>query len=283
MAVQNTNVNSYWQKYENGSKLILMIDKKIMENNNVKGMRISKALARAGLCSRREAERWVRAGRVSVGSRTLRDPAFNVIDTDVILIDGLQIPAIEPTRLWRYHKPPGLITSNTDPDGRPTVFDKFPEGFPRVISVGRLDINSEGLLLLTNDGNLARRMELPRMGWSRRYRVRVYGQLDQKRLDSLKNGITISGIHYAPLDVRIESKMGRNSWLEVILKEGKNREIRNIMSELDLRVSRLIRTAFGPFQLGKLSRGGIIEIPPKALRENLNIYVKKNINQGHRV
>ena len=245
------------------------------------GMRIAKLLARAGLCSRREAERWIYAGRVSIGQSILKDPALNVELSEQISVDGKPIPKLEPTRLWRYHKPPGLIASNRDPEGRPTVFDRLPKTLPRVISIGRLDFNSEGLLLLTNDGELARRLELPKTGWSRRYRVRVFGKIEESYLDSLRQGSKISGIHYGPIEAKIETKIGHNSWLMVTLREGKNREIRRIMADFGLEVNRLIRIAFGPFQLGKLRRGEVSEIPPKALRENLQIRSKvKQIGSG---
>ena len=241
-----------------------------------KGTRIAKVLARVGLCSRREAERWIEAGRVSVEGMILSTPAYRVKLNDKISVDGRVIPLEESPRLWKYHKPKGLLTTNKDPEGRPTVFERLPKTLPRVISVGRLDLNSEGLLLLTNDGSLARRLELPKMLWSRRYKIRVYGNVDQERLDSLKSGIVVSGIRYAPIDAKIESALGSNSWLNITLKEGKNREIRRVMASLGLEVNRLIRVSFGPFQLGKLSRGNIIEMPPKVLRENLQINNSKN-------
>lgn len=241
-------------------------------------MRISKVIARAGLCSRREAERWISVGRVSLKDGVIRDPALNVTLEDRVFVDGVIIPDCQPTRLWRYHKPPGLITSNNDPKGRKTVFDRLPRSLPRVISVGRLDINSEGLLLLTNDGDLARHLELPKVGWSRRYRVRVHGKIDQVRLESLKRGVNVSGVNYGPIDAILETKTGHNSWLIVSLREGKNREIRNVMAKLGLEVNRLIRVSFGPFQLGNLSRGSVEEVHSKSLRENLNI--KTNRSRG---
>ena len=236
-----------------------------------KGARIAKILARVGLCSRREAERWIAAGRVSVGGLTLTTPAYRVKPTDKITVDGRVIPRAESPRLWKYHKPKGLLTTNKDPEGRPTVFERLPKTLPRVMSVGRLDLNSEGLLLFTNDGALARRLELPKMLWSRRYRIRVYGNVDQKRLDNLKSGTVVSDVRYAPIEAKIESTLGSNSWLNITLKEGKNREIRRVMESLGLEVNRLIRVSFGPFQLGKLARGNIVEMPPKVLRENLQV------------
>jgi len=239
--------------------------------NDSDSARIAKVLARAGLCSRREAERWIAAGRVAVNGKVLDSPAMTVGPTDLVTVDGKALPSAEPTRLWRYHKPPGLVTTNADPQGRPTVFERLPQDLPRVMSVGRLDINSEGLLLLTNDGELSRRLELPQMGWSRRYRIRVHGRVDEQRLDRLKNGITVDGVRYAPIEATLEQTTGHNSWLAITLHEGKNREIRRVMEAVDLTVNRLIRTSYGPFQLGSLVRGGVVEMPPKVLRENLQI------------
>lgn len=236
-----------------------------------KAERIAKVIARAGLCSRREAERWIEAGRVSVNGKTLKSPAVTVTVSDTVVVDGNPLNEAEETRLWRYHKPPGLVTTNKDPEGRPTVFDKLPRDMPRVLTVGRLDLNSEGLLLLTNDGELARRLELPEMGWSRKYRVRVHGRVDERRLENLKKGITVEGVRYAPIDAVLEQTTGHNSWISVTLREGRNREIRRVMETLGLKVNRLIRTAYGPFQLGKMPRGQVTEMPPKVLRENLQI------------
>ncbi len=236
-----------------------------------KGDRIAKVVARAGLCSRREAERWIEAGRVSVNGTVLDSPALTVTASDQVLVDGKPLPNAEQTRLWRYHKPPGLVTTNKDPEGRPTVFERLPKELPRVLTVGRLDLNSEGLLLLTNDGELSRRLELPEMEWTRQYRVRVHGRVDERRLASLKKGITVDGIHYAGIDASLEQTTGHNAWLSITLREGKNREIRRVMEALGLSVNRLIRTAFGPFELGTLVRGGVIETPPKILRQTLKV------------
>lgn len=236
-----------------------------------KGERIAKVLARAGLCSRREAERWIADGRVVVDGKVLESPAFNVTEANEVSVDGKPLPAREETRLWRYHKPSGLVTTHRDPQGRATVFDKLPPELPRVVSVGRLDLNSEGLLLLTNDGSLARRLELPENQWIRRYRVRVLGVVDEGKLDGLKKGVTISGVRYGPIEAAVDQSRGANTWLTVSLREGKNREIRRLMEHIGLKVNRLIRTSYGPFQLGKLTRGAIAEIPPKALRENLGV------------
>ena len=235
------------------------------------GERIAKRIARAGICSRRDAERLIEEGRVTVDGKAITSPALNVTDANIISVDGDVINAAEETRVWRYHKSAGTITTTSDPQGRPTVFEKLPPELPRVVSVGRLDFNTEGLLLLTNDGELARHMELPANAWLRHYRVRVYGEIDAKKLAELATGVTISGIHYEPIKVEIEKEKeeGANKWLSVTIREGKNREVRKIMEHLDLQVTRLIRTAFGPFQLGKLSRGAIEEVPRGPLRESL--------------
>jgi len=235
------------------------------------GERIAKRLARAGVCSRRDAEKLIEAGRVKVDGKLLTSPALNVTEANIIMVDNKPIEAAEETRVWRYHKPAGTITTARDPQGRPTVFEKMPPEMPRVVSVGRLDFNTEGLLLLTNDGELARHMELPANAWLRHYRVRVYGDINPAKLAALSKGITISGIHYEPMKVEIErdKEEGANKWLTVTIKEGKNREVRKIMEHLDLEVTRLIRVAFGPFPLGKLARGGIEEIPRRALHDSL--------------
>lgn len=242
--------------------------------------RIAKVLARAGLCSRREAERWIAEGRVTVEGMTLTTPAVTVSAEARITVDGEPLPQREKTRLWIYHKPPGLITTNHDPQGRSTIFDELPGELPRVVTVGRLDMASEGLLLLTNDGELARRLELPASGWRRRYRARVYGRVDAKALASLAKGVTVDGVTYGPIEAALESAKGdggkgkesgsgANSWLVVSLAEGRNREVRRVMEHLGLTVSRLIRTAYGPFQLGKLKRGAVRPVPQKVLDEQL--------------
>ena len=233
------------------------------------GERIAKRLARAGIASRRDAEALIIDGRVKVNGKKLTSPALNVSDDDVILIDDKPIPAIERTRLWLYHKPAGLVTSNRDTEGRPTVFDNLPGELPRVISVGRLDINTEGLLLLTNDGGLARMLELPQTGWLRRYRVRAHGKVTQQQLDKLKDGIAVDGVFYASIEARLEREQGSNVWIEVGLREGKNREVKNVMGALGLEVNRLIRTSFGPFQLGELPEGSVLEVKGRTLREQL--------------
>ncbi len=230
-----------------------------------KGQRIAKVIARAGLCSRREAERWIEAGRVAVDGEVLTSPAVAVSAGARITVDGKPLQAAEKTRLWRYHKPDGVVTSTTDAHGRPTVFDKMPPGMPRVLTVGRLDLTSEGLLLLTNDGDLKRRLELPTTGWVRRYRVRVYGAVTEESLAAMAKGMTVDGIRYGPILATLDSTRGSNSWLTMSLKEGKNREIRRVCEHLGWTVSRLIRISYGPFQLGSLERGHVEEVPARVL------------------
>ncbi len=236
-----------------------------------KGNRIAKVMARAGLCSRREAERWIEAGRVAVDGKKLKTPAVIVTDGNIVTVDGKPIAGKQETKLWRYHKPPGLIVSHDDPGGRATVFERLPPEMPRVVSVGRLDINSEGLLLLTNDGGIENLLESPKTGWTRKYRVRVHGRVDQKALAGLANGVTVSGIRYGPIRAELEhaKEGGANVWLSVAIQEGKNREVRKVMEHLGLDVNRLIRIGYGPFQLGTLQRGAVEEVPRKALRSSL--------------
>ena len=243
--------------------------------------RIAKVIARAGVCSRRDAEKLIEAGRVAVNDTPITSPALNVSPDDIVLVDGKPIPSLMPTRLWRYHKPQGLVTSHRDPEGRPTVFASLPPSLPRVVSVGRLDINSEGLLLLTNDGELARRLELPAQGWTRRYRARVHGDVTQKDLDRLANGITVDGIRYGPVTAELERTKGHNSWATIALKEGKNREVKRLMEHLGLKVARLIRVSFGPFHLGHLPEGQVDEIPGKVWREQLGLQKQKPKKEGH--
>lgn len=233
------------------------------------GERIAKVIARAGLCSRRDAERLVAEGRVAVNGRTLDSPAVTVSAADRVTVDGEPLPAAEPARLWRYHKPRGQVTTARDPQGRPTVLDTLPADLPRVMPVGRLDINSEGLLLLTNDGALKRRLELPQTGWVRRYRVRVHGTPDPAALAALARGVTVAGVAYGPITAAVERRTGRNAWLSVALSEGKNREVRRVMEHLGLAVNRLIRVSYGPFELGRLPPGGIAEVPRKVVVEQL--------------
>lgn len=233
--------------------------------------RVAKRIARAGLCSRREAESWIGAGRVKVNGRKITSPALNVSAKDSITVDGQPLQKNDTTRLWLYHKPPGLVTTHKDPQGRPTVFAALPKTLPRVISVGRLDLNSEGLLLLTNDGELARKLELPSTGWTRRYRARVYGTITPAMIEGMKKGVTVDGIRYGSVEVRLDSQKGQNSWLTVALTEGKNREIRKIFEHYDCRVNRLIRISYGPFQLGSLAKGDVREVTGKVLKSSIKI------------
>ena len=242
-----------------------------MASAGAPGERIAKRLARAGLCSRREAERWIAQGRVEVDGRRLCSAAELVGEDSAITVDGRPLPGPAPARLWRYHKPRGLITSHRDPEARPTVFEHLPAELPRVISVGRLDLDTEGLLLLTNDGTLAARLQSPRTGWLRRYRARVFGVLDEARLAGLAQGLSLEGVEYGPIDATLDRRLGRNAWLTVSLREGRNREVRRALAHLGLEVNRLIRTAFGPFELGRLRRGGLAEVPPETLADLLDI------------
>ncbi len=240
-----------------------------MPDQERKGERIAKVMARAGLCSRREAEGWIAEQRVSVNGRTLTSAALNVTPQDRIAVDGKPIGEPERPRLWRYHKPAGLLVSHGDPRGRSTVFEHLPGDLPRVVSVGRLDLNSEGLLLLTNDGALARHLELPATGWTRRYRVRVFGEPDPGALARLADGVTVDGVRYGPVAAGLERIQGGNAWLSFSLKEGKNREVKRLCEHLGLKVNRLIRVAFGPFQLGDLARGAVEEVSRKVMKEQL--------------
>ncbi len=235
----------------------------------MKPERISKLLARAGVASRRDIERMIMEGRVSVNGKVLETPVLNATLADKIEVDGQPIRGIERTRLWLYHKPAGLVTTNSDPEGRPTVFENLPEELPRVMSIGRLDINTEGLLLLTNDGGLARVLELPTTGWLRRYRVRAYGDIDQPALDALKEGIAVDGVLYGAIDATLDRKQGHNAWITMGLREGKNREIKNVLGALGLEVNRLIRISYGPFQLGDLPEGQVVEVRGRMLRDQL--------------
>jgi 23S rRNA pseudouridine2605 synthase len=232
-------------------------------------MRIAKAMARAGLCSRREAERWIADGRVSVNGKLLKTPAIEVGIGDKVIVDGKPLPAAGPPQLWRYHKPKGIVTTHSDPEGRPTVFEKLPPEMPRVISVGRLDYNTEGLLLLTNDGALARHLELPAKGWVRRYRVRAKGRVRPEDLAKLKDGIEIDSVHYGPIEAAVDSVQGANTWLTIAICEGKNREVRNVLAHLGLIVNRLIRVSFGPFQLLDLSPGAVEAVKRRVLAAQL--------------
>lgn len=239
------------------------------------GERIAKVLARAGLASRRDAEEMVTSGRVTVNGRVINSPALDVTANDVVAVDGKNLPPRERTRLFMYHKPRGLMTTHDDPEGRPTVFDNLPEGLPRLISIGRLDFNTEGLLLLTNDGGLARTLELPDTGWLRRYRVRAHGEVTQAQLDELKKGVEVDGVKYGPIDATLERDQGANVWVVFAIREGKNREVRNVMAHLGLEVNRLIRVSYGPFQLGELAEGQVEEVKTRVLREQLGERVAK--------
>ncbi len=249
-----------------------------MSEEKHKGERIAKRIARAGICSRRDAERWICAGRVCVNGAVIDSPALNVVEADKIEVDGKVLPLAERTRLFLYHKPPGLVTTHKDEKGRETVFAHLPDDMPRVVSVGRLDLSTEGLLLLTNDGALARYLELPTTGWKRKYRVRVNGKVNEKRLESLKSGITVEGVRYKSIEAQLEMQpedretAGANSWLSITLREGKNREIRRVMEALGLRVTRLIRTDYGVFSLGKMTRGSVSEVSTSVLKKQLSQY-----------
>jgi 23S rRNA pseudouridine2605 synthase len=251
------------------------------------GDRVAKMLARAGVASRREVERLIEAGRVALNGQVLTTPAVKVEPGDILTVDGAVVTDAEPARLFRYHKPIDLVTSHKDPQGRPTVFEALPPGLPRLISVGRLDINSEGLLLLTNDGGLARALEMPTTGIVRRYRARARGRVTQEKLDTLKNGITVEGVHYgaieATLDKAKEGPQGANLWITVVLAEGKNREVRRVLEALGLRVNRLIRLSYGPFALATLLPGEIEEVGPRVIREQLADHIApQNLPTGER-
>lgn len=243
--------------------------KKTPPHDAGRGERIAKVMARAGLCSRRDAERWIAQGRVSIDGRVLNTPAFLVTGAHTVLVDGAPLPRSEEPRLWRYHKPAGLVTTARDPRGRPTVFESLPPGLPRVVSVGRLDITSEGLLLLTNHGALKRHLELPSTGWVRRYRVRAHGTPTPQQLAALAQGLTVDGVRYGPIRATLERQQGANAWLVMSLAEGKNREVRRVCEHIGLKVNRLIRVAYGPFQLGELAPGEARETPTRILREQL--------------
>ncbi len=238
--------------------------------------RVAKVMSRAGLCSRRDAEAWIRAGRVAVNGAIIESPALNIGPDDTISVDGQAIDKAEKTRLFLFHKTRGLVTTSKDPEGRPTIFDALPEDLPRLMTVGRLDINTEGLLLLTNDGGLSRALELPATGWLRRYRVRANGSVDQAMLDDLAGGITIEGVDYAGIEATMDRQQGANVWLTMGLREGKNREIKKVLEHLGLFVNRLIRVSFGPFQLGDLAEGEVEEVKTRVLREQLGTVLARN-------
>jgi 23S rRNA pseudouridine2605 synthase len=240
-----------------------------------RGERIAKYLARAGIASRRDAEKLIAEGKVKLAGQVVSSPATFVQPGDVLTVGGRPVTAPERTRLFRYHKPAGLVTTHRDERGRTTVFEELPAGLPRLVSIGRLDLTSEGLLLLTNDGALARQLELPANGWLRRYRVRVHGAVDERTLANLAQGLTVEGVRYGPIQAGLDSRQGANAWLTVALQEGKNREIRRVMQHLGLAVNRLIRTAYGPLQLGNLPRGAAEEVNAKVLRDQLGLDAPK--------
>ena len=238
-------------------------------NERVASERVAKRIARSGLCSRRDAERWIADGRVAVDGAPLTSPAVTVTAANVVTVDGEPLPSAGAARLFRYHKPAGLLTAARDPEGRPTIYDRLPADLPRLMPIGRLDLTSEGLLLLTNDGGLKRQLELPATGWVRRYRARVHGEVDPARLASLHKGITLDGFTYGPIEASLDRVQGSNAWLTVALREGKNREIRRVLEHFGWPVSRLIRLSFGPFQLGRLRPGEVEEVTGKVLREQV--------------
>ena len=246
------------------------------------GERIAKVIARAGVCSRRDAERLIGEGRVALNGKMITSAAINVSEGDAIALDGKPLPLKEPTRLWRYHKPEGLVVGHKDPEGRRSVFDALRPQLPRVVSIGRLDIGTEGLLLLSNDGELARLLELPATGWVRRYRVRAFGRPEPQALTRLKDGITIEGIHYGPIEARIDKEQGDNAWLSFAIREGKNREIKRVCEHLGLKVNRLIRTSFGPFQLGDLKPGEIDEVPARVIEDQTGMKIARGAKDADR-
>ena len=242
------------------------------------GERIAKVMARAGLASRREAEAWIADGRVSVNGKVITSPALNVTDKDRITIDSQPLPQRARTRLFLYNKPRGLVTTHSDPEGRPTIFQSLPKHLPRLISIGRLDMNTEGLLLLTNDGGLARVLELPATAWLRRYRVRALGRVTQETLDGLRKGVTVEGVHYGPIEATLERQLESNCWLSLGIREGKNREVRKVMESLGLKVSRLIRVAYGPFELGPIAECAVNEVETADLRKTLGPQIVTQAN-----
>ena len=241
------------------------------QNTPLSGERIAKVLARRGVASRREAERMIEAGRIAVNGKIITSPALNVNVEDRIAVDGKEVAEAEPPRLWLYHKPSGLVTTAKDEKGRKTVFDELPEEMPRVLSIGRLDLTSEGLLLLTNDGGIKRKLELPSTGWVRKYRVRVHGEPSEDTFQPLRDGLNIDGERFQPMQVSLDRQQGRNAWVTVAIREGRNREIRRAMENVGLPVNRLIRISYGPFQLGQMKPGEVIEVRPKVMRDQLGI------------
>ena len=242
-----------------------------MSTDTPKGDRIAKVLARAGIASRRESERMIEAGRVTVNGNKINSPALNVTASDRITVDGKPLADPEPERIWLYHKPTGLVTTNKDEKGRETIFDHLPEDLPRVMTVGRLDLNSEGLLLLTNDGGVKRKLELPSTGWLRKYRVRVNGRPQDETFAPLRKGVTIEGERFQPMEVSLDRQQGANAWVTVGIREGRNREIRRAMEAVGLTVNRLIRVSYGPFQLGQLKSGEVEEVRRRVVRDQLGL------------
>ncbi len=273
----HTKDPSGWDVLGQGPRALDPEDFDAEDMSGIEGERVAKALARAGVASRREVERYIEAGRVRLNGHVLTTPAVKVAPGDILTVDGQVVADAEPTRMWRYHKPVDLVTTHKDPQGRPTVFEALPPDLPRVISVGRLDINSEGLLLLTNDGALARALELPSSGWNRTYRARAYGDTTQEKLDRLLKGVTVEGVKYGPITAKLdkvrEGKRHTNVWITVTIAEGKNREVRRVLESLGLKVNRLIRLSYGPFQLGTLAAGAAEEIGPRVIREQLSAYI----------
>ena len=236
--------------------------------------RIAKKLSRAGVCSRREAERWIAEGRIKVNNVILSTPATNVSEKDKILVDNIPLPKPSLSKIWRFHKPKGCLVTENDPKGRKTIFQILPKSLPRVISVGRLDYDSEGLLLLTNDGAISRKLELPSTGWLRKYKVRVHGIVDKSALLKIKDGIKLDNFKTGPIEASLEIQKGTNAWILIGIREGKNREIRRIMDHLGYPVNRLIRLSYGPFQLGNLKSGEVLEINKNVIKNQLGLMHK---------
>ena len=248
-----------------------------MSSNVNPGNRIAKILSRRGVCSRREAEKLILQGKVTVNGTLISTPALNLKETDVIIVNGKTVGQEQQTRLWRYHKPLDLVTSTKDEKGRITVFETLPDHMPKVMSIGRLDINSEGLLLLTNDGQLKRNLELPSTGWVRKYRVRVKGRPTEEAVNPLKNGIKIGREHFKPMDINIDKQQGANAWLSISIREGKNREIRRALEYVGFSVNRLIRVGYGPFRLLDLKPGEVVEVKKQVIKDQIGSLTNKKL------